>query len=542
MNTPGIKNKFKRFSLPGNDYFLIILLWSVLTVINIDKAFHIDDTFHLEAAESIRNNPLKPMTGLINWGDVPTPLHHYNQPPLFFYCIALVSGVFGTNEVILHLLLSLFTFLCLFFFYRISRILLLQKVRILLILFAFCPALIINQNVMTDVPVLALILGSAYFLFKANNSRKMIDYSLSAFLLGAGLLIKYSLLPLMVVLILVILARRDYKSLFVLFIPMFMLFIWSLWNYYDFGAIHILGRSGGSVHIRDFWTFMACLGSVSAFTASVVCGLLPYKIFRRIVYFIPVIFIISVILFINNLIPENQFSEYLNFSFIINGIIISTTLVISLLSDFKIMGIRKFITSDVFILLLYIGSLSAFIIIFAPFIATRHILLVIPFILLLGHKLINKAPPGINRLSIAASVVLGLALGISDWKYADYYRQMAADINLPGNKNVWTAGHWGWQWYSKKNGMKQYDMNQSEVKEGDYFVYPGDIAKQNIGKNIHLAIIGKKWQEATFLTLFSGHDHASLYESYIDKPPWRLSKRPVDTIYICRIEIQRKPQ
>ena len=38
----------------SSKYGLIILLWSVLTLINIDKAYHIDGTFHLEAANCIQ--------------------------------------------------------------------------------------------------------------------------------------------------------------------------------------------------------------------------------------------------------------------------------------------------------------------------------------------------------------------------------------------------------------------------------------------------------------------------------------------------------
>lgn len=124
--------------------------------------------------------------------------------------------------------------------------------------------------------------------------------------------------------------------------------------------------------------------------------------------------------------------------------------------------------------------------------STRHVLLVIPFILLFGHELIDKATISINRLSVTITILLGLFLGISDWKYSDYYRKMASAIDLPKDRNTWTAGHWGWQWYSEKNGMKQYNTHQSNVIEGDYFVYPGNISSQKINKNIHLTVLYRK--------------------------------------------------
>src|SRR6185436_16179838 len=92
-----------------------------------------------------------------------------------------------------------------------------------------------------------------------------------------------------------------------------------------------------------------------------------------------------------------------------------------------------------FIILLFLGSLSAFVILYAPFMATRHVLLIIPFFLLFAHEQIHSAGFWFNRLSILLSCFLGLALGISDWMYADYYRQMAARIVLKPGVTTWTA-------------------------------------------------------------------------------------------------------
>ncbi len=476
------------------------------------------------------------MSGLINWRDDPAPIYKENNPPLFYYLIALFSCAFGTNEIPLHLLLSIFTFLSLYYFFKIAQILSLKNVNILLVLFAFCPAFIVNQNLMLDIPVLAVILGSAYFLIKANHSSKIINYILAALFLSVGLLIKYSIIPLFAVLSLVILIRQEYKKLLVLIIPLFVLILWSLWNYIEYGSIHIMTKSAGIIHIKQLWAFIACLGSISAFVPSFISGSYPVRILKNVIYGLLTLFVIAVILFIFDLVPERQFSEYLNSLFIINGFIVLILLFNKFVFDLIIKGLRIFITTDDFLLFLYISSISAFMVIFAPNIATRHVLLVIPFILLFGHELIDKANISINRLSLTIAILLGLFLGISDWKYSDYYRQMASAIDLPKDRNIWTAGHWGWQWYSKKNGMKQYNTHQSNVIEGDYFVYPGNISRQKINKSIHLTVLKKKWQEASFLTFLSGNNFASMYNSTIEKPSWCLSKDPIDTIYICKVQ------
>ncbi|HEY4788108.1 MAG TPA: glycosyltransferase family 39 protein, partial [Bacteroidales bacterium] len=435
-------------------YFLLFFLWFVLTAINIDKAFHIDDTFHLEVSECIKHTPLKPMSGLINWYSTPEPIYEYNQPALFFYSIALVSKIFGNHEIPLHLFLSVFTFLALYFFYRIAELLSLKQKNTLLALFAFCPAFIINQNLMTDIPILALLMGFVYFLLKAGINRKLTNYSISASLLGFGLLIKYSLLPLLVVLALVILIRREYKNLIVLLIPVGLLCLWSIWNYIEYGAIHILNRQRGEIQFNQFLAFMGCLGSISVISISFVFGLFSSKITKWLLYLIVFAFAISIVFFAFNFISEKSYSRYLNNSFIINGFVIFVALFVAVASSLKKTGLRNSITSGNFVVFLSFLTLSLFIILAAPFIATRHVLLVIPFILILAYELIDKATIEVNRLTITITVILGLLLGFSDWKYADYYRQMASEIHLPEGKNIWTAGHWGWQWYSVKNGMK----------------------------------------------------------------------------------------
>ena len=522
--------------LLNHKYFLLFFLWSVLTVINIDKAFHIDDTFHLEAADYIRHNPDKPMSGLINWRDDPLPMYIENQPPLFFYLIALVSCIAGYNEISLHLFLSIFTFFGLYFFFQLTKILSVKKPAVLLALFAFCPAFIINQNLMLDVPVLTIILGSALFLLKAGSFKKALNYSLAASALTIGLLIKYSILPLFVVIILVIIIRRDYKNLLVLIIPAIAFSIWSLWNIHEFGFIHIFSKSAGIIHIKQLWSFIGCLGSISIFSISLVLGLFQKKIINRLIYFIIALFLIAMTMFVFEQIPEHQFSKSLNYAFMANGFMIIIALVIRLFYSLKDTGLKSFLHTDEFVIVMYLSSISAFIILFAPFMATRHVLLALPFILLFGHEFISNATAGTNRLSLTLTIVLGLLLGISDWKYADYYRRMVTTPELPKGHTVWTSGHWGWQWYSKKIGMKQYNMRKSIVKNGDYLIYPAGISQQKTNKNLKLTVLNKKWERADILTFFSVNDFASLYNSTMDKPAWRLSKSPIDTIIISRIE------
>ena len=51
--------------------YWVLFIWLLLTFINLNKAVHMDDTFHIEAAQEILKNPYAPMSGKVNWGSKP---------------------------------------------------------------------------------------------------------------------------------------------------------------------------------------------------------------------------------------------------------------------------------------------------------------------------------------------------------------------------------------------------------------------------------------------------------------------------------------
>jgi len=330
--------------------------------------------------------------------------------------------------------------------------------------------------------------------------------------------------------------RRDFRYLAFLLIPIGIVVLWSLWNYNEFGGVHMFGRSKGSVHIKWFWAYLACLGSVSAFTVPFLSGVFSAGLLKRAVYASLAAFILSIGLFAAGIIAESAFSQALNYAFIANGLVLCLCLFLWIRKKWIHTGLMKFPGTHDFTILLFFLAISGFVILFTPFLATRHVLLVIPFALLLGDELLRKANKSLLKVSLIITLVSGISLGIADWNYSHYYRKMASGITLPDHKTLWTAGHWGWQWYSAQKGMKQYGTNNTEIKAGDYLIFPGDISIQKFNDSLQFTVIDKKWEEGNFLTFLSVHQYASMYISTMENPPWSFSKLPMDTIFICRVQ------
>jgi hypothetical protein len=514
---------------------LLLLAWCGLTTININKAFHIDDTFHLEVATHIKDHPLHPMSGMVNWDNDPKFIHQSNHPPLFFYLMAGVISVFGVHEVPLHLLLAFFTFLALYYFQKLT---LLQKLPFsgyLLILFAFCPALIVNQNLMVDIPILALLLGAVFHLQKAGIKTTWKHYFISASLVSLALFMKYSLLPFLIIIALVALIRKHFSQLIILLIPAVALYLWSQWNLYEFGKVHLFHRWQRPYDPNQLWAFLACLGAVSPFTFAIVFGLIK-KSWNKLLLGVLTLFFLTATAFYFQFIAASTMAYYLNLAFLINGCILALVLIYIFVKFLLDKPFLQSISSPLFIYWLLLGGFAFFLVRYAPFPATRHILLLLPFILLLAGSSINRSEGAIKKTTLYFSIFLGVALGVSDWQYANYYRTMAQEIELPSGGKIWSVGHWGWQWYAQERGMTQYHTTKSDVKPGDYLIYPYNIAKQRINEKHQLRLIDKQWEEANLLTFISGKNFASMYNSFLNKPPWELSRSPVDTIMIYQVE------
>jgi hypothetical protein len=176
-------------------------------------------------------------------------------------------------------------------------------------------------------------------------------------------------------------------------------------------------------------------------------------------------------------------------------------------------------------------------VVFAPFMASRHLLLIMPFVLWILKPFFQNAPKMVLNLTLFVSVFIGIILGISDWFYADYYREAAQNISKQtNNPNLYSRGHWGWQWYSKKEGLKEYGKDSTLLQVNDLIIGPVNVSKQDLHPSLVLETIYTEIPPSSLFTFFSGNDYASMYNASSKRTSWKLSKQPIDTIVIMRVK------
>jgi 4-amino-4-deoxy-L-arabinose transferase-like glycosyltransferase len=526
----------------------LIALWTLLTAYNLFKPYHIDDTAHLEIARWISTHPLHPMRGLLNWGGSDEPIYYLNQPHLYFYLLALWGSLFGYSEAAMHTPQSFAALACILLFHRLARLLVEPIALWATAILILGPAFVVEQNLMVDVPLLATWL--AFFnplICQIASPHQHRRYALAALACSAALLIKYSSLVLVVILCLSLVLERRWKQSWTALIPLAAIAAWSLFNIFDYNGVHIVGRShvGTRAHL---WLLKERIGAwVLALGALTPLGLIGavqsrWELLRveKAIYGTTFLGFMAVILSVAwNVLSDWQSDKLLRMVFFANGTLICLTLVPAALRVASSRLWRPEVVSAfgaTIYLLLWILGTTAFYVVFAPFIAARHVLLILPAITLLLVSRWDRSLTWRSRFfGLALTVIVSIGLCLSDWRFAEFYKLEATKLrhSLSTAGTIWASGHLGWQWYATQAGFREVDVQSSELRPGDYFVVADDIDHQPLKMSPPMRLVRNDTQDGSFLNLFCTR---RFYESDFWAAPWSLSRACLNHITVYQIE------
>jgi 4-amino-4-deoxy-L-arabinose transferase-like glycosyltransferase len=561
----------RRFLQPDRPLTAVLVLgaiWLAATLGNLHKAFHIDDAAYLEIAQWVARHPLHPMQGMINWnGSDPHPIADINQPPLWPYCIAGWSALFGQGEASLHLLESLFALAAIVFFYMLARRVAPRSALLASVLFALSPLLVVGQNVMTDVPMVALW-NAFYFVMLAWRPRsEATRYGVAGALAGTAILIKYTSLVLLAAMALhMILARRRRHWPWLL-VPLAMLGGWSLWNAWDYGRAHVLDRPVGDKpfgeRLRMAIDWLVCLGAIMPQAMIFYAGALA-RLSRRVrrvaLALLGMAFAAAFAIppaYHFELASKFMSIRVLGVLFLANGVTLAW---MTLKRSWRWAATRaprgqgarrdgrdaqdspggenslgareEWVAQGM--LSYWAWSSAAFVVLFAPFMATRHVLPALPAMLLvLAKPTLGLAPRAWRLAGVAATALLTCCLALADWQFADAYRQAAFDIarRLPPGKTAWFAGHWGWQYYARQAGMRQLTGSRPEARPGDILARPMLVQQQPVAMSLRTRE-RTRFQIMPSWTFLPSVDRAGFYATTLPLLPWHVSRDPYDVFVI----------
>jgi hypothetical protein len=555
-----------RCSKPDRPLTVMLVLgaiWLAATLGNLNKAFHVDDAAYLEIAQWVARHPLHPMQGTINWGGSdPAPIADINQPPLLSYCIAGWGFFFGHGEASLHLMESLFALAAIVFFYLLARQAAPRSALLLGALFAMTPSLVVGQNVMTDVPMIALW-NAFYFVLLAWRTRSdSARYGLAGALAGTAILIKYTSLTLVPAMALHMILTRRRRQWPWLLAPLAMLGGWSLWNAWDYGRVHVWDRHLDSMTLRERLgmaiDWLICLGAIMPQAVVLHAGALARLGARaRRVAWTALAMAIMVVIVIPpayhlTIITKQEALIVLGLIFLVNGVVLAWRTAKKTIQwgsrRLAIFSRKASSAEDVDclqgMLHYWAWSAAAFAVFFAPFMATRHVFPSLPaMLLILGRRDCRRAPVPWRAAGVALTLLLTSCLALADWTLANAYRQAAFEIarRAPPGTTIWFVGHWGWQYYAKQAGMRQMTGSRPEARPGDLVTWPERGQLQDVSIYLQTRPVGIMAVPQT-LSFLPSVDHGSFYATTLPLLPWHVSRDPIDVFDIEEIVSNDAPR
>ncbi len=527
-------------------WVLFLSLWFVVTAYNLLKPYNIDDPIYVVIAEWINHHPLHPLSGLIPAGGTYTAIHTIHHPPLYMYMLAVWGRIFGFSGPALHALHSLVALACIVLFYRIARRLVPSAATWATVLLILGPAFIVEQNLMIDVPLLAAWLAFFCFLIHdLRDNRQTRRFVLAALACSAALLIKYSSVVLLPILWFSLVFERRRAQAWTAAIPVLTIIGWALFNRFDYGGIHMFTRAVDPVHFRLFkftGGWIAALGALTPLGMVAAVQSKWAKSSAAIYAALAAIFALFALLVLAGVIPDRLADRLLPLVFAANGVLV----LLPLVADAFALPLRQAWRQNTAIdiapqlyLLLWVFATTLFYILFVPFIAARHILLVLPpVILLLLLRWGSSLRTSSRIFAIAFTLVLSTGLCISDWNFAQFFRHEAAQLarNHSGNNTIWTLGGYGWQWYSDQDGLRELNVDSSPVRVGDQVAVYDDGVHLAPQPWLHLSLLRTDGEGSLPLDLFCTGRPVRFYLSPFALGPWSVSRNCGNQLSIYQVE------
>ena len=145
--------------------------------------------------------------------------------------------------------------------------------------------------------------------------------------------------------------------------------------------------------------------------------------------------------------------------------------------------------------------------------------------------------------TLCAVLASGVSLAVSDYLWANSYKEVSGYIKDIGYNRGYFIGHFGFQYYLEKTGMAALEVNKP-MQGGGYLLAARNADPQKPSMEILSAVklIELKPLQSSFpLRLMNSKVRAGFYSSYWGILPFNFSFAPLDEVAIFKIiEVKQK--
>jgi 4-amino-4-deoxy-L-arabinose transferase-like glycosyltransferase len=525
------------------------------------RAFHVDDTLFVRAAQNIVKHPFDPYGFQITWDWAPQQMSEITQnPPLASYYAALAGIVFGWPERALHLSFLLITILLVLGTYRLASKFTRAPLLAALVTLLSPGVLVSASSVMCDTMMLMLWIWAAVFWIEGLEKNNQYLLASAALLAGASALTKYfgaALLPLLFV---YALFRQKRVGLWLLhfLLPIAILVAYQLWTERLYGHGLLLGAaqfaSKQRAYIGASWPAMAIAGL--SFAGGCTLSTLvfaPLLWSRKMLAWTGAASVAATLLIAsgavnlglqvggNNVQRESWLCAGTQLALWIAGGILLLALAIT---DY----FEKRDAGSAFLALWVVGTF-----VFAAFlnytVNARSVLpLIPPATILIARRLEITGGVTYLRTKVAVGVAVCAAVAFlvagADASLADSAREAASLIveeTHGRGGTLWFEGHWGFQYYMEQAGALPLNIRAPEFKPGDFIAMPMNNIQM---RSIYPQLIASSERIELPLRAFAGtvdaKDRAGFYSAFWGPLPFAIVRPPAERYQILRIGDKKK--
>lgn len=499
--------------------WILLGLALLLTVANAIKPLHMDDPFIYRVAEQMAAHPTDPYGFDIFWLQWPQPVSEELTPPVLPYWWAVGLRLFGERPWLWKLWLFPFAALLCFALHGLARRFAPHVALPLVAGTVLSPAVLPGFNLMQDLPAAALGLSALEFYLRAAG-RGSLGLALGAGVLaGLATQTKYTSVGILgAIAAHALLERRVRVAGLTLSVSLALFFGWEALMTAAYGQ----GMFFGQIRYGLFWypradmvlPFLRLLGGAAPFLA--LWGLAGLGLPRRSVAGLACA----------TLAAFAALAWWPAERALFVGLGLALVAVLGLVS-WRLLReppagnagshapIRP-ASAHVFLvawLAIEIGVYFAT----SPFPAVRRVLGVIVVSTLLAGGLASRRvalrPGAVPAVGLAACSAL---LGFVFWSVdalearAQETAATAAVATIRGiepRPTIWFAGHWGFQYYAEREGMRAVVPDVSKLSRGDWLVLPREVHRQEFRLEAADARLVETLEAPRVLGLATGHGY-----------------------------------
>jgi hypothetical protein len=477
---------------------LLVLVVGVCAAPFLGQPFHIDDNFYMDMARNARVNPCYPNdTPYVFEGRSLPDMASHSHPPLQTYFLAMLQKCFGEGpgkERVYHSCALIYPILAVVSFYFLSARFVARPLWPALALACSPLFLVMQHNLMTDVPTLAWWLAAVSTFIFAVDSKRAGLYAASAVFQFAAMFTSYQAAALTPLLgFYLIRMRGGRRGWLALAAPLVAMAAWFGMNFLHYHRL-ILGDTFGYMQSRH-GIGLEALGRKLAAVLEYQGWLIIFPFFLLCVLARGLkgrVFGLSLVLAACSaqiFIPRYRFVD--KGIFVIG--LVTGAFVILRMGNCLLESLRSRqpdsdteVVDKQFLGLWYFGVLFYCILILSEG-SARYLLPLSPPLLLIFFQSLEalevteyraRSRPFLSSAMVASgSIVVSLAWGLllshADLEFARVYPRAAQEVSrIVGGMDSYYGGEWGFRYYFRQAGFKQLPPDESLVHGGSWLVRP----------------------------------------------------------------------